>query len=90
MMNSPGNGFKLEELSLKIRKELFPVRAVRLWHRVPREAVAVPGSLEVSKARLDRAWNNLGQWKVSLPMAGVRLDKLLSPFQAWKNPADPA
>ena len=34
-------------------KELFPVRVRRPWHRVPREAVAAPGSLEVSKARLD-------------------------------------
>lgn len=36
----------------------FPVRMVRPWHRLPREAVATP-SLEVSKARLDGAWSNL-------------------------------
>ena len=38
-------------------------------YALSREAVAAP-SLEVSKARLDRAWSNLGWWKVSLPMAG--------------------
>ena len=36
----------------------------------PRAAVAAPGSLAVSKARLDGAWSSLGQGKVSLPMAG--------------------
>ena len=49
-----------------IGKEFFPV--VRPWHRAPRAAVAAP-SLAVSKARLDGAWSNLGEWKVSLPMA---------------------
>ena len=42
-----------------IWKGLFPVKVGRAWHRVPREAVAAPGSLEVSKARLDGAWSNL-------------------------------
>lgn len=47
------------------------MRVGRSWHRVPREAVAAPGSLEVPKARLDtEAWSHLGQWKVSLPMVG--------------------
>uniref|UniRef100_A0A8C9U4U6 Protein transport protein sec16 n=1 Tax=Serinus canaria TaxID=9135 RepID=A0A8C9U4U6_SERCA len=36
----------------------------------PREAVAAPGSLEGSKARLGRVWSSLGQQKLSLPMAG--------------------
>ena len=49
------------------------MRALRPWHRVPRAAVAVPGSLEMSKARLDKAWSSLGQWKVSLLMAGVEM-----------------
>ena len=50
-------------------KNFFPVRVGTPWHRLPREAVAAP-SLEVSEARLDRAWSNLGLWKMSLPMAG--------------------
>ena len=66
-----GNGFTLTEsrIRLDMRKNFFPVRVVRPWHRLPREAVATP-SLAVSKARLDGAWSKLGQWKVSLPMAG--------------------
>ena len=42
---------------------------VKPWPRLPREAVAAP-SLDGFKAKLDRAWRNLVQWKVSLPMAG--------------------
>ena len=56
---------------LSIRKKLLPVRVGRPWHRVPKAAVAGPGSLELSQARLDRAWSSLGQWKVSLPMGGL-------------------
>ncbi|KFV49760.1 hypothetical protein N341_12785, partial [Tyto alba] len=41
-----------------ITKKFFPVRVVRHWHRVPREAVAAP-SLEGFKARLDGALSNL-------------------------------
>ncbi|RMC18311.1 hypothetical protein DUI87_04193 [Hirundo rustica rustica] len=66
-----GNGFKLTESGFKwtIVKELFLVSVEKPWHRVPSEAVAAPGSLEASKARLDTgAWRNLGPWKVSLPM----------------------
>ena len=52
-----------------VGKELLPGRVGRLWHR---EAVAAPGSLAVSKARLDTgAWGTLGQWEVSLPVAGA-------------------
>jgi len=45
------------------------MRAVRPWHRLPREAVAAL-SLAVFKARLDGVLSNLVWWKVSLPMAG--------------------
>ncbi|KFQ23467.1 hypothetical protein N332_01673, partial [Mesitornis unicolor] len=54
------NGLKLEEgrFRLDIGKKFFTVRVVRHWHRLPREAVDAP-SLEVFKARLDRALGNL-------------------------------
>jgi len=66
-----GNGFKLKEgrFRVDIRKEFFPVRAVRPWPRLPREAVAAP-SLAGFKARLGRAWGSLLWWKGSLPRAG--------------------
>ncbi|KFQ13568.1 hypothetical protein N330_05890, partial [Leptosomus discolor] len=53
-------GFKLKKgrFRLDIRKKLFPVRVVRHWNRLPREAVAAP-SLTVFKARLDGALSNL-------------------------------
>ncbi|KFZ62275.1 hypothetical protein N321_13540, partial [Antrostomus carolinensis] len=54
------NSYKLEEGRFRfgIRKKLFPVRVVRHWNRLPREAVAAP-SPEVLKARLDEALSNL-------------------------------
>ena len=73
-----GNGFPLPEgrAGWDIGKELF-WQDGQGWHRVPRAAVAAPGSLAVPKARLDiGAWSSLGQWEVSLPMAGVTLDEL--------------
>jgi len=66
-----GNGSKLTEgrLRLEIRKKFFPMRVVRPWPRLPREAVAAP-SLAVLKARLDGALSTLGWWKMSLLLAG--------------------
>ena len=52
-----------------MRKKFFPMRVVRHWHRLPREAVAAP-SLAGLKARLDGALSNMGWWKMSLLMAG--------------------
>ena len=63
---------KEQRFRLDIQKRFLAVRLVRSCHRLPRAAVAALGSLEVSKARLDRAWSTLGQWKVSMPMAGVQ------------------
>ena len=55
-----GNGFTLKEgkFRLDIRKKFFTIRVVKHWNRLPGEAVAAP-SLEVFKARLDGALNNL-------------------------------
>ena len=55
-----GNGFKLKEgrFRFDVRKKFFTVRAVRHWHRLPREAVDAP-CLAVFKARLDEALSNL-------------------------------
>ena len=62
---------------LHVKKKFFTQSVIRPWHKVPREAVAASGPLEVSKASLDGAWSILGQWKVSLPKAGdLELDCL--------------
>ena len=55
-----GNGFKLKEgkFRLDARLKFFPMRVVKHWHWLPREAVAAP-SLELFKARLDGALSNL-------------------------------
>ncbi|KFW66269.1 hypothetical protein AS28_13771, partial [Pygoscelis adeliae] len=54
------NGFKLKEgrFRLDVRRMFFTMRVVIHWHRLPREVVDAP-SLEVFKARLDRALSNL-------------------------------
>ncbi|KFV54936.1 hypothetical protein N341_11891, partial [Tyto alba] len=54
------NSFKLKEdrFTLYMRKKCFTVRVVRHSNRLPREAVDAL-SLEVFKARLDGALNNL-------------------------------
>ena len=55
-----GNGSKLKEGRFRsdIRKKFFPMRVVRPWPRLPREAVAAP-SLAVLRAGLDGALSNL-------------------------------
>ncbi|KFW62889.1 hypothetical protein AS28_02565, partial [Pygoscelis adeliae] len=54
------NDFKLKEgrFKLDIGKKFFTMRVVRHWNRLPREVVDAP-SLEVFKARLDKALSNL-------------------------------
>jgi len=55
-----GNGFKLKacRFRLDIRKKFFKMRVVRHRHKLPRGVVNAP-SLEMFKARLDRALSNL-------------------------------
>jgi len=50
---------------LNIRKKFFTMKVVRHWNRLPREVVDA-SSLEMFKARLDRALSNPIKWKVSL------------------------
>ena len=58
---------------MNIREKFLAVRVGRPWHRVPRAAVTAAGSLEVSKARLDRVWSKLGWWKKLLLMSYLNL-----------------
>lgn len=51
--------FPLQALALEDRKKLFTVREVRHWHRFPREVLDAP-TLEVSKARLDKGFEQPG------------------------------
>jgi len=55
-----GNGFRLKEgrFRLDMSKKFLPVRVVKPWPRLPREAVAAL-SLAGFKARLDGALRNL-------------------------------
>jgi len=54
---------------MRNKNKSFPMRVVRPWPRLPREAVAAP-SLAVLKARLDGALSTLGCGKGSLLAAG--------------------
>jgi len=65
------NGFKLKEgrFRLDSRKKFFTMRAVKHWHRLPREVGNAP-SLETFKVRLDGALSNLIELKISLLIAG--------------------
>jgi len=49
-----GNGHKLKhrKFRLNMRKNFFPLRVTKPWHRWPREAVNSP-PLEIFKTRLD-------------------------------------
>ncbi|KFV80737.1 hypothetical protein N308_09519, partial [Struthio camelus australis] len=53
-----GHKLKYKKLCLNIRKNLFTLRVVKHWDRLPREAVESP-SLEILKAQLDRVLGNL-------------------------------
>ena len=55
-----GNGFKLkkERYRLDMRKKFFTIRAVKPWHRLPRDVVDFL-SLETFKVRQDRDLSNL-------------------------------
>ena len=66
-----GNSSKLSEgrYSLDIRKNLFTVRVVRHWNRLPGGVVDAP-SLGALQATLDGAVSYLVWWEVSLPIAG--------------------
>ena len=55
-----GNGFKLKERRFRLddRRKFSTQRVVRCWNRLPSEAVSAL-SMEVLKARLDRALGSL-------------------------------
>lgn len=66
----PVQEWKRSRFRLDFREKFFPVKAVRPWQGLSREGEAAP-SLEMFRVTLDRVWNNLVQWKLSLPKAGL-------------------
>ena len=60
---------KRADLDEILGRNSSPMKVVKHWPWLPREAVAAP-SLAVLKARLDGALSTLGWWKLALPMAG--------------------
>jgi len=56
-----GNGLKLHqgESRRDIRRNFFSARAVRQWHRLPREVMESP-SLAVFQSRVDVALRDMG------------------------------
>jgi len=66
-----------------MRKKFFPMRVVKHWLRLPREAVAAP-SLAGFKARLDGALSTLGWWEMSLLMAEGGWNQMI--FKVPSNP----
>lgn len=67
-----GQRHKLQQgkFGLNIRKKSFTVRAVKDWHRLPREAVGSP-SLEMFKFQLVGPWAACCNFEVSLVLSWV-------------------
>jgi len=65
------NWFKLREdrFRLDIRKNLFTMRVVKHWHRLPREVVGAP-SVETFKARLNRLRATWSSWRCPCSLQG--------------------
>lgn len=65
-----------ERFRLDIQKNVFAVKVVRHYSRLPRKVGNVP-SLELFKAMLDGALSKMVYWNVSQPIAeGLELDDL--------------
>ena len=70
MMRRNGLKLKYGKFRLDVRMKFFIQRAVRHWHRLPREAVDAP-SLEAIKARLDGDLGSLIWWEATSPQQGI-------------------